>query len=63
MKKQPQTCNKQETSVQQMVDELQPKPVYVSEDLDNQILSKDLLQRARQLDQQAQEAEERIAEK
>lgn len=49
-------------SIQKMIDELQPKPVVVPEDLDNQILSNDPLQRLRQLDQQAQEAEERISQ-
>ena len=34
-------------------------PAAVPQDLDNQILSKDPLQRVRQLDQQAQESEER----
>lgn len=49
-------------SIQKMIDELQSKPVVVPEDLDNQILSNDPLQRLRQLDQQAQEAEERISQ-
>ena len=54
--------NKQpKCSVQEMIDELQPKPAVVPEDLDNQILSADPLQRLRQLDQQAQEDEERIS--
>jgi hypothetical protein len=48
-------------TVQKMIDELQSKPVVVPEDLNNQILSKDPLQRLRQLDQQAQEDEERIS--
>ena len=55
MKKQP------KCTVQKMIDELQSKPVVVPEDLDNQILSNDPVERLRQLDQQAQEAEERIS--
>ena len=47
--------------VQKMINELRPKPAAVPEDLDNQVLSNDPLQRLRQLDQQAQEAEERIS--
>ncbi|MEO7145379.1 MAG: hypothetical protein ABI165_17930 [Bryobacteraceae bacterium] len=46
--------------VRRMLASLKPKPPVVApEDLDNQILSKNLLQRARQLDQQAQQAAER----
>jgi hypothetical protein len=49
-------------TIQAMIDELTPKPkAPLPTDLDNQILSRDPLQRLRQLDQQAQEDEERIA--
>lgn len=49
-------------TIQAMIDELAPKPKPpLPADLDNQILSRDPLQRLRQLDQQAQEDEERIA--
>lgn len=45
-----------------MIDELAPKPKPpLPTDLDNQILSQDPLERLRQLDQQAQKDEERIA--
>jgi hypothetical protein len=49
-------------TIQAMIDELAPKPKPpLPTDLDNQILSQDPLERLRQLDQQAQKDEERIA--
>jgi hypothetical protein len=49
-------------TIQSIIDEIAPKPKPpVPTDLDNQTLSKDPLERARQLDQQAQKNEERIA--
>lgn len=48
-------------AIQKMIDPLQPKPKpALTMDLQNQILSRGQLQRVRQLDQQAQEAEERM---
>ncbi len=49
-------------TIQAMIDELAPKlKPPLPTDLDNQILSQDPLERLRQLDQQAQKDEERIA--
>jgi len=49
-------------TIQSMIDEIAPKSKPpVPADLDNQTLSEDPLERQRQLDQQAQENEERIA--
>lgn len=46
--------------LQKMLDKLQPKPTVVPQDLENQTLSKNPLERARQLDQQAQDQERRL---
>lgn len=46
--------------LQKMLDKLQPKPTVVPQDLENQILSKNPLERTRQLDQQAQDQERRL---
>jgi hypothetical protein len=46
--------------IRQILDDLNKKPQPpLPQDLDNQILSKDPARRARQLDQQAQENEQR----
>jgi hypothetical protein len=46
--------------IRQILDDLNKKPQPpLPQDLDNQILSKDPAQRVRQLDQQAQENEQR----
>jgi hypothetical protein len=48
--------------IQKLIDPLQPKPKPpLKTDLENQILSKARVERVRQLDQQAQDAEERMA--
>ena len=46
--------------IRQILDDLNKKPQPpLPQDLDNQILSKDPAQRVRQIDQQAQESEQR----
>ena len=48
-------------SIQKMIDELQPKPERpTATDLENRTLSKNPLERVRQVDQQAQDDEERM---
>ena len=49
-------------TIQSIIDAIAPKPKPpLPTDLDNQVLSKDPVERMRQLDQQAQKNEERIA--